>query len=264
MDDLANLALGHIEKLLWNYSAPVLNEDLAKIPRLKEIHDELEKIRHILSIFSTDQDDNLLILIERLRRQIDTQNSAMKALQKSESRYKDLASHDYLTGAMSRRFFLERAASELDNAARVGVSCGIMMIDLDFFKNYNDKYGHLAGDEALRHIVKVISSFSRKHDFLGRYGGEEFVFFFTSADAENAILLADRIREHIQNSPVNLDFGPVPITASFGVAMANFAEYKPGHDTKAHVDTIINNADTAMYKAKNAGRNQVVLFSDES
>jgi diguanylate cyclase (GGDEF)-like protein len=264
MDDLANMALGHIEKLLWNYSAPVLDGDLATIPRLKEIHDELEKMRHILSIFSTDQDENLLILIERLRRQIDTQNSAMKALQKSESRYKDLASHDYLTGAMSRRFFLERAISELDNAARLRVPCGIIMIDLDFFKNFNDKYGHLAGDEALRHIVKVISSFSRKHDFLGRYGGEEFVFFFTNADAENALILAERIRDHIQKSPVNLDFGPISITASLGIAMVDIAEYKVGYDAKAHVDTIIKNADTAMYKAKNAGRNKVVLYCDES
>ncbi|MDR0312582.1 MAG: GGDEF domain-containing protein [Treponema sp.] len=264
MDDMADLALSHIEKLLWNYSAPVLDGDLAKIPRLKEIHDELEKIRHILSIFSTDQDENLLVLIERLRRQIDTQNSAMKALQKSESRYKDLASHDYLTGAMSRRFFTERAVAELDNSVRLKIPCGIIMIDLDFFKNFNDKYGHLAGDEALRHIVKVISSFSRKHDFLGRYGGEEFVFFFTITETNKALVLAERIRESIEKSPVKLELGPVPITASFGVAMANIAEYKQGQNMKTHVETIIKNADTAMYMAKNAGRNQVMLYSDES
>jgi diguanylate cyclase (GGDEF)-like protein len=122
----------------------------------------------------------------------------------------------------------------------------------------------LAGDEALRHVVKVISSFSRKHDFLGRYGGEEFVFFFTSAEADKALVLAERIRESIERRPVNLELGPVPITASFGVAMAKIAEYKLSQNMKTHVETIIKNAHTAMYKAKNAGRNQVILYSDES
>jgi diguanylate cyclase (GGDEF)-like protein len=264
MDESVNLALNHIGKFLWHYSAPTLDAETSKISGLKEIHDELEKIRSVLSIFCVDQDENLLVLVERLRRQLESQNSALKALQKSESRYKDMASHDYLTGAMNRRFFVEQAVAELGNAIRFQVSCGIIMIDIDHFKKYNDTYGHLAGDEALKHIVKVVSTFSRKHDFLGRYGGEEFVFFFSNAETDDALVIAERIREAIQDSPINLDTGSVTITASLGIAMANIAAYKPGNETRSYVDALIKNADIAMYKAKNAGRNRVMLYSDES
>jgi diguanylate cyclase (GGDEF)-like protein len=264
MDESKNSALEHIGKLLWDYSAPPLEGELADTPGLKEIHDELEKIRSTLSMFSTDHNENLLVLIERLHRQIDIQKTAMKALQKSESRYKDLASHDYLTGILNRRSFSERVIDELDYAVRLKIPCGIIMIDIDHFKTFNDTYGHYAGDEALRHTVKVVSTFSRKHDVLGRCGGEEFVFFFTNADNEKALIVAERIREAIQNSPVILDTGPVLITASLGVVTANTSEFHFGDNKKAFVENLIHNADIAMYKAKNAGRNRVALFSNES
>jgi diguanylate cyclase (GGDEF)-like protein len=264
MEELINPALDHIGKLLWNYSAPPLEGELANIPGLKEIHDELEKIRSTLSMFSTDHNENLLILIERLHRQVDIQRTAMKALQKSESRYKDLASHDYLTGILNRRSFMEHAIDELDYVIRLKIPCGIIMIDIDHFKNFNDTYGHYAGDEALRHTVKIISTFSRKHDFLGRYGGEEFIFFFTNAGGEKALVIAERIREAIQNSPVILDTGPVLITASLGVISVDTAEFKYGDNKETFIEALIRNADTAMYKAKNAGRNRVMLYTNES
>jgi len=260
MDELLNRVVIHITKLLRDDIVPNLDEELAKIDGLSEIHDELKTIRDILSAFSATNDHKIHCLIERLRHGMETQNSAIRELKESESRYKYLASHDQLTGAMNRQSFIDRAIVEVGNAIRMQLPCGIIMIDIDHFKKFNDTYGHLAGDMALRHTVHVISSFSRKHDFLGRYGGEEFVFFFGNADSKIAFIMAERIREAIQNNPVILDIGSVPITASFGLAMCDINDFSPDCDTNAYIEKIIKNADIAMYKAKNTGRNRVILY----
>ena len=260
MAERLDQVLIHIKKLLTENSIPQLEGDLANISGLREIHDEIETIRDVLSVFSSNQNENIHDLIENIRKGVDTQNSAMVKLKKSESKYKYLASHDQLTGALNRQSFIERTIVELENSFRMKNSCGIIMIDIDHFKKFNDTYGHLAGDKALRHTVHVISSFTRKHDFLGRYGGEEFVLFFGNADSKTAFAMTERIREAVQNNPVVLDFGPVPITASFGLAMFGAFEYKRQCEIKSYIETIINNADDAMYRAKKAGRNRAVLY----
>ncbi|AEF80575.1 GGDEF domain-containing protein [Leadbettera azotonutricia] len=329
MEEKESKALEHIWKLLKENSIPPLEGDMAEIPVLNDIHNDLKTIREIMLSFSsgdfsppvtvrgiipgcmkalqsrlqhliwqvkmveqgdftqkieflgefseafnrmTTQLDNTLkalklreqtlsALAESLRTEVDRRNSAMEALQKSESQFKYLASHDPLTGAMNRRSFMERAAMELSNAALLGIPCGVVMMDIDFFKTFNDTYGHLAGDEALRNTVRVITSLLRKHDFLGRYGGEEFVFLFSQADEATGMAIAQRVREAIEKSPVLLESGPVSITASFGVALADTTENpgKPRPDN--YIEALINNADTALYKAKEEGRNRVVLFN---
>jgi diguanylate cyclase (GGDEF)-like protein len=102
----------------------------------------------------------------------------------------------------------------------------------------------------------VIGALLRKNDFLGRYGGEEFVFLFSNADEATGIQIAERVREAIQNSPVNLENGPVTITASFGVAMADYS----GNYGDNYIETLISNADSALYRAKREGRNKVVCY----
>ena len=289
-------ALEHIKKLLWDHNIPTLKGDLSKIPELQEIHEELTALREILQTLSggnlvlpmkirgpipdclkpflsqveatlqeyQKKEEALLDLTESLRMEMNNRNSAMEALQESESRFKYLASHDPLTGFMNRRTFMDRAIQELNDAARHRISCGIIMMDIDHFKIFNDTYGHLAGDDALRHTVKVISSFSRKHDFLGRYGGEEFVLFFSHADKANSIIIAERIRKGLEKRPILLESGPVTITASLGVALANLPDNPDFEKLGDYLETIIKNADTAMYKAKKTGRNRVVFFEDES
>jgi diguanylate cyclase (GGDEF)-like protein len=288
MDAKEYLALEHIHKLLRDNKEPELTGELERVPLLKDIHGDLSAIRAIaeaLSVWDIDRkidskglipgclksfqsqlhstledlrqrEESLQLLAENLRHEVDRRDSAVEALQKSESQFKYLASHDHLTGAMNRRSFMERAAIELKNAVLLKNPCGITMMDIDFFKNFNDSYGHLAGDEALRHVVRIISSLLRKNDFLGRYGGEEFVFLFSNADEATGLHIAERVREAIQSNPVQLENGPVVITASFGVAMADLEENQ--NDT--YIESLINDADSALYQAKHEGRNKVISF----
>jgi diguanylate cyclase (GGDEF)-like protein len=213
---------------------------------------------------------DLRTLAESLRKEINLRNTAVEALQESESRFKYLASHDPLTGAMNRRSFMERAEFELRAALSRDIPCSIVMMDIDHFKDFNDTWGHQAGDEALRHVVSIISAMLRKNDFLGRYGGEEFVFFFSHADKKTGVTIAERVREAIEENPVCLGTGSVSISASFGVVLAADAEKEalegdspisdPGDK---FLETLIRYADLALYQAKQNGRNRVICFEKE-
>jgi diguanylate cyclase (GGDEF)-like protein len=241
----ASPELRHIWALLKGREVPQLTRGLEKIPLLEEIHHELLALRN---------------LAESLQSEISQRNSTVLALQEREYRFRYLATHDPLTGAMNRASFMERANRELKSAFSTGNVCGIVMMDIDHFKRFNDTWGHLAGDEALRFVVKLIAAILRKNDFMGRYGGEEFVFFFNGADMETSVAIAERIRENIASNPVSLENGPVPISASFGVAITS-ADYD-GSIGDEYIDRIINNADMAMYQAKKDGRNRVVAFPE--
>jgi diguanylate cyclase (GGDEF)-like protein len=268
-------ALEHIKKILKGNVMPPLEGELAEIPLLREIHGDLKAIRETLYAFTggdcpsarglagkmaaafkslRETEAALTAQADRLRNEVDVRAAAAEALQQSESRFKYLASHDPLTGAMNRRAFMERAADELRAAGIAGRPCGIVMMDIDHFKIFNDTWGHQAGDEALRHVVQVIGSLLRKNDFLGRYGGEEFVFLFDGADRHTGIAIAERVREAIAGQPVKLEAGPVSITASFGVAMSDPRNSMGGH----YIEALIRDADVALYQAKAAGRNRVI------
>ncbi|MDR3167493.1 MAG: diguanylate cyclase, partial [Treponema sp.] len=200
----------------------------------------------------------LTALTDNLRDEVNSRNSTVEALRESESQLKYLANHDPLTGALNRRSFMDRAALELAATLNHNISCGLAMMDIDLFKCFNDTYGHQAGDNALRHIVTVISSMLRKNDFLGRYGGEEFVLFFSRVDRTTSIAIAERVRAAIAKTPVHLKSGPVSISASFGVAMFQDDE---GSEGAYDLETCIHHADIALYQAKKGGRNKVVCFS---
>jgi diguanylate cyclase (GGDEF)-like protein len=242
----AHPALEHIWNMLKEKEIPPLSPELESIPLLEPIHHELLALRR---------------MAESLQSEISQRNSTVIALQQREYRFRYLAAHDALTGAMNRASFMERTNRELRSALSTGSPCGIVMMDIDHFKRFNDTWGHLAGDEALRFVVKVVSAILRKNDFMGRYGGEEFVFFFNGADMETSVAIAERIRETIASNPINLENGPVYISASFGVAVTS-ADYG-GPLGDEYIDRIINNADMAMYQAKKTGRNRVVAFPED-
>lgn len=203
-------------------------------------------------------------LLTSINSSLRSEVESLESLKESEARFKFLASHDPLTGILNRRSFIEMAEAGLANAAKLFTPCCVAMMDIDYFKRFNDTYGHVAGDEALRHVVKTIETGLRKKDFMGRYGGEEFVFFFNGTDEKSGFWVLERLRKKLMETPVVLESGPVSICASFGLVgaaaeAAGAAMERLSEDN--YIQKLIDDADTALYAAKKAGRNRVMLYS---
>ncbi len=165
---------------------------------------------------------------------------------------------DVLTGWNNRRYLSVRLGEELARARRdqVGISC--LMLDADFFKRVNDNWGHAAGDAVLRELAQRIESQVRASDVAARYGGEEFVVLLPNTEVDSAKLLAERIRKAISATPFDLPCGDtVTVTVSIGIS-----EVSPGpndQDLKTVGDLLVARADVALYAAKSAGRDRVVV-----
>ncbi|HNT23874.1 MAG TPA: GAF domain-containing protein [Anaerolineales bacterium] len=166
-----------------------------------------------------------------------------------------LAITDPLTGLFNRRGFFELGQREVERFRRFGRPFSAIMMDLDRFKQVNDTYGHAAGDQVLIGLTGRLRSKIRDVDVMGRYGGEEIVIILPETDIQGASLLAERLRSHVEKTPIDTDRGPIPITISLGVA-----EFKSSIPDLA---SLLDRADSAMYVAKQSGRNQVRLYTDE-
>ncbi|MFT5239892.1 MAG: diguanylate cyclase (GGDEF)-like protein [Candidatus Promineifilaceae bacterium] len=158
----------------------------------------------------------------------------------------DMATTDGLTGVHIRRYLLSKFSEELLRAERFKHGLSVVMLDVDHFKSVNDTHGHDVGDAVLVKVAEKLQDACRTVDYVGRYGGEEFVLIMVETQKDEAVLGADRLRETIANEPI---IDGHPITASFGVAT-----YPEDGDT---VEQLIKTADTALYRAKEAGRNRV-------
>ncbi|HVU04455.1 MAG TPA: sensor domain-containing diguanylate cyclase [Polyangiaceae bacterium] len=170
----------------------------------------------------------------------------VKSLQAAEARLAELAVTDELTSLPNRRAFRRRLGEYVLEAGR-GRKFGVVSIDIDHFKRVNDTLGHPAGDAVLVKVANTLRSSIRKTDFVARYGGEEFAVILSDVDEPAAVALADKLRKAIEDMPAI-----ARVTASLGVA------YCPG-DRAADADRLLATADDALYRAKRAGRNQVVL-----
>ncbi|NLC23853.1 MAG: diguanylate cyclase [Oxalobacter sp.] len=202
-------------------------------------------------------EEALTVLTDSLQKEITLRTAAANALKKSKARFKYLAEHDALTNTLNRRSFHAMILSELNNAHENNTACCVALLDVDHFKTFNDTYGHTEGDIALQHIVAVAQGHLRQTDMLGRYGGEEFIFFFGKADLDQGMAVADRIRLAIENTPVKLSNSTqIPISASIGVAVIK-PEWYDAENANKFLQFHIANADNALYKAKQAGRNTV-------
>lgn len=165
----------------------------------------------------------------------------------------ELAITDGLTQVFSRRYYLERFAEEINRSKKFGYLFSCLMIDIDHFKNYNDRYGHLVGDAILKELSKVIKENIRQIDLMGRYGGEEFSIILPETDREQARLAAERIRQAIEERHIKAYDEDLKITVSMGVS--EFPKHGKG------INQLIDSADSALYKAKQAGRNRVCVYS---
>ncbi|NOZ60237.1 MAG: sensor domain-containing diguanylate cyclase [Calditrichaeota bacterium] len=168
---------------------------------------------------------------------------------------KELSITDELTGLYNRRYFNERFDREVQRAKRYKRPLAVLMIDIDYFKNFNDVNGHLMGDEILKRVAHTLDSNIRKADLLARYGGEEFVVVLPEIDKNHALQVAEKLRATIDRKrfPKQENQPGKNLTISVGVAAF------PGDSTDAR--ELVDLADRALYKAKAAGRNQVVAFN---
>lgn len=226
-------------------------EDAVNLERLKStVNDRLDFLnQHFESYHQSDYAH-----FTQSQQQIKELNSRLQAmeqesivLRESAEKSRNLALKDALTGIWNRQALNEYLEKEFARWQRYERPLSLVIWDIDFFKRINDKYGHMAGDKVLKTIARIFTLETRDSDFIARFGGEEFVGIFPETCLEEALILANKIREKIADSKFHYENEPVPMTASAGLAA-----FKP-NDT---IDDVFKRADAALYRAKEAGRNR--------
>ncbi len=167
-----------------------------------------------------------------------------------EEKLRQLATTDPLTGTSNRRHFIERATTELKRSRRYDSQMAVIMLDIDYFKEVNDRYGHIIGDEVLKQLVACCHRELRTSDIFGRFGGEEFAIVLVETNLAATKQTCQRLIEKISELKIRTPQGPVSITVSLGFTMLTADDIS--------IDSLLKRADDALYKAKNAGRNRVV------
>jgi len=163
-----------------------------------------------------------------------------------------LATKDQLTGVLNRRSFEELLGREVLRAIEHNLPLSVIMIDIDHFKQYNDTYGHLQGDVALKTVTRVVESNSRTEDFVARYGGEEFIVVLPGIKIDKAIEIAEKMRKSVADAKITASNKDIPegfekVTISLGVASLG----------KEGIKDMLERADKALYEAKREGRNKI-------
>lgn len=167
-----------------------------------------------------------------------------------------LATTDALTGASNRRYFTRHLGREIQRSRRDGLDVSLLLLDIDHFKQINDRYGHAVGDEVLREFARRIStSLPRKSDWHARLGGEEFTVVLCETSLRNAAEVAERVRQQIAGTPFSVSCGSIPVTVSIGVSGTQ--ALPAGSD--ATVDNLLEIADRCLYASKDTGRNRVTV-----
>jgi diguanylate cyclase (GGDEF)-like protein len=175
-------------------------------------------------------------------------NKKYSVLKEVHLKLKKESNYDDLTGVYNRKYILELLNSSENNS-----DLTIMMLDIDHFKQINDKYGHQAGDEALRKVAQAIKGSLRSQDKVGRYGGEEFIILLPNTDIDKTYVIAERIRSNVEY--IQYTNKDLKTTISIGVAM-----WQQNYN---NMDDLIKEADRQLYRAKFSGRNQVQVSSLE-
>jgi len=221
-------------KIIRHYSAQIRDEDGYYVGRL-----------HIFEDITERKDMERSLAQAKLE--------AEKAKEEAER----LADTDYLTGLYNRRAFINLLKRELERAQRKEETLSLILMDVDNFKLLNDTYGHLAGDAVLQEITQVLVQNLRSYDFLGRYGGEEFMICLPDTSGEQALAIGERIRQSIAETRIQL-----PDTETIIWATASLGISAWGPDKPRNPDLLIKNADLALYEAKKLGRNRVCMAKE--
>ncbi|OGQ98180.1 MAG: hypothetical protein A2521_14880 [Deltaproteobacteria bacterium RIFOXYD12_FULL_57_12] len=176
-----------------------------------------------------------------------------ESIQEKNRQLQELANRDGLTGLYNHRFFYETADKDFRKAFRYQEALSCTLFDIDYFKKFNDTYGHQVGDTVLKTLGGLITSQMRESDLAARYGGEEFALLLYHTAAPEAFLFADRLRKEVESHHFQHEELTLAVTISVGVATCP-------HPQIGDVQTLIEYADKALYRAKENGRNRVVAF----
>lgn len=224
------------------------NKHIFKIPPVKDAYPAFDKMQQhveILPVLFRGQNMALVVI------QDVTDNVHLKkTLVSMGARLEETSLVDTLTGLYNRRFLWKHLTIELQNAYREGYTVICCLFDIDHFKKINDKLGHAAGDEVLCSFAKIAQSILRPHDYLVRYGGEEFLLILTKITTKNAINVLNRLRKKIESRRSHGSIN-IKITCSGGVAF-----WHPS-DPLISAEKLVQEADVELYKAKNSGRNRI-------
>jgi diguanylate cyclase (GGDEF)-like protein len=203
---------------------------------------------------------NLIVLHQAETTHIDAEIYRLKNLalrreisehRKATAEMEIMATTDTLTGLLNRRHIMTLAGYSFETARQAGKALVVLMMDIDHFKKVNDRYGHLAGDQALAEVSATIHACLRTGDLLGRYGGEEFVAVLPDTGLYGAQHVAERILKNVANHVTRFRSQDIRLTLSIGVAQAGRAD--------TSFENLLERADYALHAAKRAGKNQVVV-----
>lgn len=247
-----------IENLAITFRRLARGETTPVVP-LPEAGKELQELSRASEVFREKNEETERLLI-RYRQMSEALEERVRArtqeLEEANQQLQQLSRTDGLTGLANRRYFEEILAREWSRALRNGLSLAIVMLDIDYFKAFNDRYGHPAGDQCLRDVAFSLEQHLRRGDDLAaRYGGEEFIVILQDAGQERAMAMAESLRAGISQLDIPHEDSPLQtVTTSVGVAVR-----EPGSDIESEY-ALIKKADDALYRAKRAGKNRVMGF----
>jgi diguanylate cyclase (GGDEF)-like protein len=223
-------------------SATVVAAEDSRLLRL-----DRDTLWHLIGSTADAARNLLLVLSGRMRRD----NDLLLASLRQRREFEHMATVDGLTGLRNRRWLDDVFPRQIERCARTGAPLSLLLADVDYFKRFNDRYGHVVGDHALQRVAEVLATSLRPTDLIARFGGEEFAALLPSATTDQAVLAAERVRRTLAGRPVLVENDrdtSVELTLSVGVA-----QLRAG-DT---LQSLVAAADSALYRAKSTGRNRV-------
>jgi diguanylate cyclase (GGDEF)-like protein len=207
------------------------------------------------AMLNDDLEERVSVRTAELKQTVDKLEREIEARKRAEAELQKLAITDPLTGAYNRRYFFEITAQEIERAQRHNLNLSVAMIDMDHFKQINDRYGHITGDQVLLAMADCFRDNLRKIDIVGRYGGDEFVILMPESNQSQAKKAANRLCKKVNGRVKKIQKFSTPITTSMGL-------FTLAGDQEISVEELIERADRALYAAKESGRNRVSTWRE--